>query len=534
MTMSGSIASGRARTLGALLLLAVIPVVFMYGKARLAEARGPLWLGSNSDPSYAYLFNALQLAESGTVVHVDHPGTTAQAAGAIVLFWSRMGKSAESWIQSVLERSEDHLEVIVALANAGTAGVLFFGGWFLYQRLDNLGLALLAQGPSVIFSLSHGYTASWFAPELFFPAIGFALSCVCFVALREGGHSLWLAWWAGVLSGLGLFNKMTFLPYMALGILCFPRRSLGIFFAGFAATFLLWLWVVRHQMHYFVGWVAKLTLHSGKWGEGSAGVVDVRSYPRDLADLLTSDPLYLPLLILGFLLPAIWFFRRPSGARTEGLEFRALLGLTLMNVFSFLLVAKHSAPHYLVPMVSLAPLGVLLICSGLQSLSAGRLRPAWLAFLLLPGLAASVPGFHHEVSRLEARHAEEIGLLQAARSYAEGIPEPSPRIVFFYRASSPEYALMFGSIYTNRRYADILSRLHPHALFFDPWAKTYEVFSGPLKPEVINRLNSDVVLVGSETLLPNSADGTYPVPPGGLLREVLRTEAGGIYHVERE
>jgi hypothetical protein len=93
---------------------------------------------------------------------------------------------------------------------------------------------------------------------------------------------------------------------------------------------------------------------------------------------------------------------------------------------------------------------------------------------------------------------------------------------------------MFGNIYSNRRYADTLSRLHPHALFFDPWAKTYEVFSGPLKPEVINRQNSDVILVGSEDLGHDGAGGAFPVPPGGRLREVLRTGVGGVYRVERE
>jgi hypothetical protein len=532
MTLSGSIVSDRTRRLAALVVLAVMPVVFMYGKERLAEARGPLWLGSNSDPSYAYLFNALQLAETGTVFHVDHPGTTAQAAGALLLLWSRVGKSTESWIQSVLEQSEDHLEMIVALANAATAGVLFFGGWFLYQRLDDLGLALLAQGPSVIFSLSHGYTATWFAPELFFPAIGFALSCVCFVALREGGQSRWLAWWAGVLSGLGLFNKMTFLPYMALGALCFSRRSMVIFLAGFTSTLLLWLCAVWGQMNYFIGWVANLALHSGKWGEGSTGVLDPSCYPRDLANLLTSDPLYLPFLILGVLLPAMWFFRKRSGAGMEALEFRTLFGLTLMDIFSFLLVAKHSAPHYLVPMVSLAPLGVLLISSGLQSLSGGRLRPAWLALLLLPGLAASIPGFRHEVRRLEVRHAEETALQQAAVSLARSASEGPAPLAFFYRGSSPEYALFFGNVYAGLRYASTLSRLYPQALFLDPWAKAYAVFSGPIAPEALYRVNSDVVLVGSENLLPDGGD--FPVPPGGRLREVLRTGAGGVYHVERE
>ncbi len=39
----------------------------------------------NYDPDYTYMLDALNLARMKNIGHIDHPGTTVQAAGAIVL-----------------------------------------------------------------------------------------------------------------------------------------------------------------------------------------------------------------------------------------------------------------------------------------------------------------------------------------------------------------------------------------------------------------------------------------------------------------
>ena len=65
--------------------LLVLPVCLFLTGLALNGIRGPYWLGANSDPEYAYLLNALSLAELHPVGHYDHPGTPVQTIGALSL-----------------------------------------------------------------------------------------------------------------------------------------------------------------------------------------------------------------------------------------------------------------------------------------------------------------------------------------------------------------------------------------------------------------------------------------------------------------
>ena len=75
-------ASGRSLRLVA---LAIIPFLYAAAGLALKASRGPYWLGTNTDPEYAYLFNALLIASGRAPFHVDHPGTPVQMIGAVVL-----------------------------------------------------------------------------------------------------------------------------------------------------------------------------------------------------------------------------------------------------------------------------------------------------------------------------------------------------------------------------------------------------------------------------------------------------------------
>ena len=61
----------------------VLPALVVLAGAWFARCRTPItyW----ADPDYAYLLNALSLAEGAAPSHTQHPGTTAQEMGAVVL-----------------------------------------------------------------------------------------------------------------------------------------------------------------------------------------------------------------------------------------------------------------------------------------------------------------------------------------------------------------------------------------------------------------------------------------------------------------
>ncbi len=51
----------------------------------IAKVDGPYYNKNRSDPSYAYLFNALDIEQGVTPFLIQHPGTTVQLIGAAVI-----------------------------------------------------------------------------------------------------------------------------------------------------------------------------------------------------------------------------------------------------------------------------------------------------------------------------------------------------------------------------------------------------------------------------------------------------------------
>ena len=82
-------------------------IIFIFSKIR-----GPFSLGSNSDPSYAYLFNALSVSQGLPVGHLDHPGTPVQSLGAIVINSINFINHKPDVISEVLKNPEYFLNSI--------------------------------------------------------------------------------------------------------------------------------------------------------------------------------------------------------------------------------------------------------------------------------------------------------------------------------------------------------------------------------------------------------------------------------------
>ena len=77
-----------------------------------SKIRGPFFLGSSSDPAYAYLFNALSVSQGLPVGHIDHPGTPVQSLGAIVINCINFINHKPDVISEVLKNPEYFLNSI--------------------------------------------------------------------------------------------------------------------------------------------------------------------------------------------------------------------------------------------------------------------------------------------------------------------------------------------------------------------------------------------------------------------------------------
>ena len=94
------------------LFLLVIPGIVFSLSLVFADIKGPYYLAQNSDPEYAYLFNSLNIAKFEAPTHTDHPGTSLQLLGAVVIRASYFFSGKTSLVEDVLSRPEHYLRIM--------------------------------------------------------------------------------------------------------------------------------------------------------------------------------------------------------------------------------------------------------------------------------------------------------------------------------------------------------------------------------------------------------------------------------------
>ena len=128
----------------------VIPGLFVVLGMYLKNSRGPYWSGSNYDPDYAYLMNALNVIEDLPIGHIDHPGTPVQIFIAIVMRCVHFLRNnfVYDWPTletDVLTNPELYLQTVSYVFLIINALLLSTIGFTAYYKLKNVWLGWLLQ-----------------------------------------------------------------------------------------------------------------------------------------------------------------------------------------------------------------------------------------------------------------------------------------------------------------------------------------------------------------------------------------------------
>jgi hypothetical protein len=98
---------GRLVTSAALFL--IIPILFVIAVAQLTKANGPQWMPDSFENPYTDLFNSLLVIKGQSPRCFQHPGTTTQVLGAMILR-SSSTKSTNDLIISTSEIPKSRFE----------------------------------------------------------------------------------------------------------------------------------------------------------------------------------------------------------------------------------------------------------------------------------------------------------------------------------------------------------------------------------------------------------------------------------------
>jgi hypothetical protein len=471
-----------------LILFAIIPSVFFAEALQLSKASGPQWLGLKFENSYVYLFNSLLVVNGESPAYTDHPGVTTELFGAACLRLSGF-QSAKDLTNSVVEKPEHYLKKMHrALATVCALAVWIFP-LLVARRIQSPIRGLLLQAPILFFTTIFYYSISYNS-DLFLVIPCFASIYVCILLLsqrEEGAVKLGTCVVSGVVCALGMTTKLTFFPLILISLFCCRGLKSWFFFAcGFVITLAVVLIPIYSELARVFTWISALATHSGYYGSGDVGFARADAYIPDIISLLSREPSVALIPIAStivILLASLGNQRQENGSQRERLAWTASASL-ILQLLSFLIVAKHANFHYLIPLYLSTGINLVL----LYNLCRRPGKVAWktilaggvLAILLFNGFNTLFIGTISLYNSLRYARTDQLSFARRVREMTKNAV-----LVAYYPSITPDFALYFGNAYARRAFAQNLEALYPRAIFFDVFNGQFESFSDFLDQSVI-------------------------------------------------
>ncbi|MCP5047217.1 MAG: hypothetical protein GY940_08595 [bacterium] len=470
------------------LIILLLPLLLVLSAILLNHSRGPYWLGSNSDPEYVYLLNAANLATLKGVGHIDHPGTPVQAIGAVVLrvVYAVSGEGGDGFQADVLKRPEFYLNAVNGFMLLLNVLVLVLIGVITFRLTGNIWWCLWLQ-LAPFFSpvlLEFGLTRVTPEPLLFFSSSVMVLLMVAVAHSAEivKRKQFLMVMALGIVTGFGIACKITFIPMVMIPLAVVAGFKKKFYYlAAVAVGFVVFTLPIIRMYPRFFQWMFNLVGHSGKYGSGPSGMVDSSQYLSNAVKLLAGNPFFTLVLVVSLIVLAaalVWpEWRKVS---LSNVFFRLLAGAAMAQVLGLVMVSKHSASHYLLPVLNLSGVMVFLLFFYLRHLvkegglavSGRTLRFSFIAFIAVAALITNpLGGTGKTLKKLNRMKEKSLAVRhQLDTNYKDYA------IIYYYRSSSPEYGLKFGSDLSRSYHAGVLEKLYPDVYFYDIWTRRFSNF----------------------------------------------------------
>jgi hypothetical protein len=496
------------RALLSLAFFLIIPILFVIAVSQLTKAKGPQWLPYSFENPYIYLFNSLLVVDGRAPLYIDHPGTTTEMFGAIILRVSSL-KPAEDLIASALRHPEVQIKKLHWALLIFTAVILWVIPWLTALALRSHVAGLLIQAPSLFFKTLLFY-GILFGSDLMVVPFSIAAVCCCVLLLvptqvpeklevlfgiRLGSPPpnptrflrvpvLLLPALAGLVCALGIVTKLTFFPLILISLLCCrSRRNLLAFSISFIFGLTFALLPIYSQLPRLVTWTFNLGIHSGRYDKGAIGLPQSNVYLSSLSELLKTEPLVvvIPTVATIVLLAFSLFSRKPQ---TNRLAWSTVLGLFAIQVISLLLIAKEMGSHYLIPLSITTGLNLVFLFQTCRRIDGSKLKKAvgWIVLvgLLALGDKSFIEGTQAYCADLKEQKSDLLRLYW----HAKEITKNDVRVDYFF-SDSPEYPLCYANNYAARAFGQRLAGMYPNALFLNVFNAKFETFTGFIEPDLV-------------------------------------------------
>jgi len=463
------------------LLLLIIPLIITILVLIAKKAAGPYWLGVNSDPSYLYLINSLYWINHTAPFFVDHPGVTLQILGALIIKGLNIGLPPLEIIDNVLTDPEYYLHALHTTLLGMYIISLIAVGLYAYKKTKDILFALLLQMAPFLFLTLKAYSSSHpltvivniNSDTVLMVLSNLSILCILRLLYNDTPRQHYLtAALFGLICGLGMTTKITFLPMLLIPVILIPRiKSRLIFVLTLISSWTLLILPItsRYEEMYQqrLQWLKPVLLGKGK------SSLSLEQYLSNFKYLITESPIFFALLIICFIVILLQLLFHKKFQPFSPSNKKKTIFLTTIAVGSlaqFACISKVPGPHYLTPAIALFGLLLALLYQCLNLKTNLQKRYAWsILFFLILGLTHSALQYQHKLRKIN----NDIYNF-SKRIYSQ---YPESIIFSYYRSSSPYAALEFGaSLGSPNIFSEMLRKKYPSAFFYNQWFHTFHRF----------------------------------------------------------
>ena len=436
-------------------MLLVLPLCFLVSVFWLRHGGGPFWLWYLLDPSYFYLYDAVNLVNLNWPGHPYHPGTPVQVFGALVLKAVYPLTGGEAIADIVLADPEGHLRLISTATVCVTAIGLVLVGAVAYRVFESKVFALVLQAAPFLsmVTLKNSYQVR---PESFVIITMLMLMMVMVSAQRSGAlQSMRLRYAVafGIVAGFGVAVKVISAPIYLLPLFLLGSfRALTVYAGISFLALVVFTLPAFGSWDIFFNWMLKISTGTGAYGSGAVGFVDPDAYTKAVREIFGRPLLHAP-FVLGLTALAVAAWKRHWNN-----DAKAVAGLCVAVLAQVLLVAKQPTANFMIPAYMMNALTIVMLVRLVAGFKFGgdvfRARAGLVIRGLLCILILAQP---FSVKRLDKeqqfKHAEALRIddnrfSQCARLYV-------------FPASTQSFALALGDWWTGSRFGEKLAQTKP-------------------------------------------------------------------------
>lgn len=484
-----------------ILILLVVPVILFLSSLKTIKERDKVWYGGGYDPEYAYLMNSLNMARLKLVGHFDHPGTTAQIAGGIILKASWLiDKRGEDLTTAVLSEPEHYLRILNISSAAIGSLAIFLLSLLIFLTTGNFALALLFQATPFVsgFVLFNGFTR--ITQEVMQMIAAFALSAAAILWEKDEKRQVNTVhlWRFAIISGFGMASKVLFAPLMIIPVILLygKKQKLRYILYSFAAFVVFTIPILKlyPRMLY---WFYRLFIHSGQYGQGEANIINTNTYYRELIHLFEVNPLlsgifFCSMLILLFLIVRRILYKNDLFDS----KIRLLSATILAQAIGYLLVAKQPKEAYLLPYESITAINLSIIFYVVLSFFKGSLLKNFITFTFVTAslLFIILSGLHKK----STIYSGDKNSFWEASYKASLDAKKNGAVIYIEPSSSPIVGLYFGNAYSKWQYTEKLREIYPDVFIYVSYSgKIYQWGGKEISlTSLLHHYNGQVVLFG--------------------------------------